>query len=194
MNSPLVHASSQKFLARKKVLALLGAEFEILTPDEQLAFFVKQKAFKLKESIKVYRDRNQTDLALSIAARSIMDFSGTYDVTTPSGEKIGALKREGLSSILRDKWLILNASDQPVGQIEEDSMLFAMLRRFLSNLVPQTFHATMNGQMVAEFKQHFNPFIAKYDIDFSHDTQKQLDQRLGIAAVVLLLAIEGRQQ
>lgn len=193
MNSPLVPTSSRKFLARKKILALMGAEFEILTPDEQLAYFVKQKAFKLKESIKVFRDRNQSDLALTISARSIMDFSGTYDVVTASGEKVGALKREGLSSILRDKWLILNASDQPIGHIEEDSMLFAMLRRFLANLIPQTFHATINGQMVAEFKQHFNPFVAKYDIDFSHDTQGQFDERLGIAAVVLLLAIEGRQ-
>jgi hypothetical protein len=43
------------------------------------------------------------------------------------------------------------------------------------------------------FRQRFNPFIAKIDLDFSMDTQGRLDRRLGIAAAVLLCAIEGRQ-
>lgn len=175
------------------MLALLGAEFEIFRPDETLAFFVKQKAFKLKEAITVFADRGQTQPLLTINARSRIDFSAVYDVATADGQKVGALKREGMKSILRDKWLILDVSDQVIGEIEEENMLFAMLRRFLSNLIPQTFDVRMGGAEVAEFKQHFNPFIAKYDIDFSKDKDKFLDRRLGIAAVVLLLAIEGRQ-
>lgn len=190
----MVVFESDRFLARKKILALLGAEFEIFTPDGNLAFFVKQKAFKLKEAITVFRDSAQTQPVLKIQARSALDFSATYDVSTPEGDKLGALKREGMKSILRDKWLILDANDQMIGEIEEDSMLFAMLRRFLSNLIPQTFDVTVGGSQVAEFKQHFNPFVAKFDIDFSKDAGKALDRRLGVAAVVLLLAIEGRQK
>ena len=56
-----------------------------------------------------------------------------------------------------------------------------------------SFTAHIGEDVVATFSQHFNPFVAKFDVDFSMDTQGKLDRRLGVAAVVLLLAIEGRQ-
>ena len=180
-------------MARKKVFSFLGQQFHIYGPNADLRFYIKQKAFKLREAITVYSDETMTTEVLKIQARSVMDFSGTYDVTTPQGEAIGALKREGLKSILRDKWLVLDASGQTVGTIEEDSAALALVRRFLSNLIPQSFTVTIKGQKAAEYRQHFNPFIAKYDIDFSLDQQDLFDRRLGIASVVLLLAIEGRQ-
>ncbi|MGM0558477.1 MAG: hypothetical protein ACQEVA_18980 [Myxococcota bacterium] len=189
----LARFQGDHFLARKKVFSFLGNKFHIYGPNEDLRFFIKQKAFKLKEDIVVFTDESMTTPVLRIGARSWQDFSGTYDVTTPQGEKVGSLKREGLRSIFKDKWLILDDGDQPVGEIEEDSTFAALMRRFLSNLIPQTFNVRLNGQQVAAFSQHFNPFIAKYDIDFSLDQNQHLDRRLGIAAVVLLLAIEGRQ-
>jgi hypothetical protein len=47
---------------------------------------------------------------------------------------------------------------------------------------------------VADLKQAFNPFSYQLNIDFSMDINKVLDRRLGIAAGVLLAAVEGRQQ
>jgi uncharacterized protein YxjI len=193
MSTALTKFQGDQYLARKKVFSFLGNAFHIFNPNGQLEFYVKQKAFKLKEAITVYTDEAKTNPVLTIQARSVMDFSGTYDVSTVDGQKLGALRRKGLQSILKDQWEILDTGDTPVGTIDEDSMLAAMIRRFLSNLVPQSFTATVNGDKVAVFDQHFNPFVAKYDIDFSMDQNQQLDRRLGIAAVVLLLAIEGRQ-
>jgi hypothetical protein len=43
------------------------------------------------------------------------------------------------------------------------------------------------------FTRNFNPFVSKVNLDYSMDTQGLLDRRLGIAAAVLLLAIEGKQ-
>ncbi len=194
MDQALIPFQSDHYLARKKIFAMLGQQFHIYGPDGSLKFYVKQKAFKLKEAITVFEDEGQTKPVLKIQARSIMDFSGTYDVTDMAGNTLGALKREGLKSMLRDEWTIFDAAGSEIGKIQEDSQLFALLRRFLANLIPQRFDVTINGQLVAEFNQHFNPFVAKFDIDFSKDPQGLLDRRLGIAAVVLLLAIEGRQK
>jgi hypothetical protein len=131
---------------------------------------------------------------LSIQARSIIDFSATYDVTdSRTGERVGALQRKGLKSLLRDEWSLLDAAGQQVGIIEEDSMLMSLLRRFLTNLIPQTFHGSVDGQRVFTFRQRFNPFVLKMELDFSEDSGGRLDRRLGIAAGVLLCAIEGRQ-
>ena len=194
-STALARYEGQNFVARKKVLKIFGGAFYVFEPDEQtLRFYVKQKAFKLKEAITVFTDETMQQELLKIQARQILDISATYDVTTTEGEKVGALRRKGLKSILRDEWEILDADDGVIGKIQEDSVFMALLRRLLSNLIPQTFHLTIDEQSVALFKQRFNPFIAKIDIDFSMDTAGLLDRRLGIAAVVLLLSIEGRQK
>jgi hypothetical protein len=68
-----------------------------------------------------------------------------------------------------------------------------LVRRFLLNLIPQNYDLLVDGRRVADFRQNFNPFSYHLNIDFSEDTQGRVDRRLGIAAAVLIAAIEGRQ-
>jgi uncharacterized protein YxjI len=182
------------YLVRKKVMKLAGGVFHIYDPMGNVAFYTKQKAFKLKEDIRIYTGEDMQVEVLSILARQVIDFSAAYDVVDPlSGGKVGALKRKGMKSMIRDEWLILDAFDNEIGMIQEDSMGLAMIRRFLTNLIPQAFSGTVGGRQVCSFKQNFNPFVTKINLDFSMDTAGTLDRRLGMAAAVLLCAIEGRQ-
>ncbi|GMT97308.1 hypothetical protein KH5H1_14270 [Corallococcus caeni] len=183
-----------RYMIRRKFFKLFGGAFHIYDEAGNVAFYSKMKAFKLKEDLRIYSGEDMQEELITIQARSILDFGATYDVTdAATGERVGALRRKALSSMLRDTWLVLDVDGQEVGRIEEDSMLLALVRRFLTNLIPQTFTGTLGGAQVFSFRQHFNPFIQKIDLDFSMDTQRQLDRRLGIAAAVLLCAIEGRQ-
>ena len=61
------------------------------------------------------------------------------------------------------------------------------------DFIPQKYVGTVRGQPVCEFRQHFNPIIQKITLDFSLDTANLLDRRLGLAAAILLSAIEERQ-
>ena len=185
------------YTLRRKVLTILGAKFHIYDPQGNLALFAKLKAFKLKEDIRIYADEAQTQEVLSIRTKSVFDIAGTYDVhDSVTGETVGALRRKGLKSMFRDEWLILDANGAEIGKILEDSKIKALVRRFIdaaSFLMPQKFHAEMGGQTVATFQQNFNPFVRKIAIDFTQDTSNKLDPRLGLAASVLLCAIEGKQ-
>lgn len=184
-----------RYMIRKKFFKLFGGAFHIYDEAGNVVLYSKMKAFKLKEDLRVFTGEDMQEEVFSIKARNILDISATYDVTdSATGQKLGALRRKGLKSILRDEWLILDANDQEVGTIQEDSMMLALVRRLLSNLVPQTFQGTVGGTPVFTFRQRFNPFIPKIDLDYSLDTSGKLDRRLGIAAAVLLSAIEGRQQ
>ncbi|AOZ93929.1 LURP-one-related family protein [Paenibacillus crassostreae] len=183
------------YLIRKKFFKVLGDAFHIYDAQGNLAFYVKQKAFKLKEDIRIFSSEDMTNEILVIKARSRIDFSATYDVVdSKSNESIGSFRRKGMKSILKDEWIILDNQDREVGLIAEDNMLLALVRRVLVNLVPQTFNGTIGQHNVFTFKQQFNPFIQKIDLDFSMDRNKLLDRRLGIAASVLLGAVEGSQQ
>ena len=185
------------YLLRRKFFKIFGASFHIFDPDGNVVLFSKQKALKIREDIRLYEDESMSREVLRIKTSSIWDIAGTYDVFDPiANETVGALRRKGLKSILKDEWHFVDEHGKEVGRIEEDSALKALARRFVdfaAVLLPQGFHATWGGQPVATFKQQFNPFIQKIAIDFTPDTNNRLDPRLGLAAAVLLCAIEGRQ-
>jgi uncharacterized protein YxjI len=185
----------KRYMIRRKFFKLFGGAFHIYDEADNVVFYSKMKAFKLKEDLRLFTGEDMNEEVISIKARSILDFGATYDVTdSKSGQKVGALRRKALKSIFRDEWAILDVNDQEVGKVVEESLALALVRRFLTNLIPQTFVGTVGESPVFSFKQRFNPFIQKIDLDFSADTQGKLDRRLGIAASVLMCAIEGRQQ
>jgi hypothetical protein len=96
--------------------------------------------------------------------------------------------------MLRDEWQVLDANDNQIGVLFEDSMGMALLRRFLlGSWLPQNYDITLGETRVADLKQNFNLFRYELNLDFSMDPSQQLDRRLGIAAGILLAAVEGRQ-
>jgi uncharacterized protein YxjI len=182
-----------QYLLKRQVFALTG-KFRFYDPSGNLLLFSEQKMFKLREDIRVFSDESKSQEVLMIKARQFIDFSAAYDVVdSATNQKVGALRRKGLASLLRDEWEILDVNDNVIGKLFEDSMGLALVRRFLSNLVPQNYDITMDTDRVADLKQNFNPFTYQLNLDFSMDINKRLDRRLGIAAGILLAAVEGRQ-
>ena len=97
------------FTIRRKVFTIFGAKFHIYNEEGELLGFSKQKAFKLKEDIRIYTDETMTEERTVIKARSMLDISAAYEVVDArTGEAVGVLQRRGLKSMLRD------ASDRPV--------------------------------------------------------------------------------
>jgi len=181
------------YLLKRQVFALTG-KFRFYDPSGNLVMFSQQKMFKLREDIRVYSDESKTQEVLMIQARQIVDFSAAYDVVdSATGQKVGAMRRKGLASLLRDEWEVLDVNDNVIGKLFEDSMQLALLRRFLSGLIPQNYDITFGENRVADLRQNFNPFSYHLNIDFSMDTARMLDHRIGIAAGILLAVVEGRQ-
>jgi uncharacterized protein YxjI len=185
-----------QYWVRRKVWSLFGGHFYIYDQQNQLIGYSKQKAFKLKEDIRIFSDESMTHELISIQARKALDISAAYDVVdAPTQEKVGVLKRKGLkSAFIRDEWTIMDANETPVGLIHEDSTLMALIRRHITNLVPQSFEVLLGNEQIGRVKQNFNFFAPKMHCDFSNDLSRRLDRRLALSAVILLMAIEGRQQ
>ena len=182
------------YLLKRQAIALTG-KFRVYDPMGNLVMFSEQKMFRLREDIRVYSDENKSQEVLSIKARQILDFSAAYDVVdTALNQKVGVLRRKGLRSLLRDEWEVLDANDNLIGNLFEDSIGLALLRRFvLGSWLPQNYDLTAGGTRVADLKQNFNLFRYELNLDFSMDISHQLDRRVGIAAGILLAAIEGKQ-
>ena len=182
------------YLLKRQAIALTG-KFRFYDPAGRLVMFSEQKMFRLREDIRVYDSEDKSREVLSVKARQIMDFSASYDVVdTELNQKVGVLRRKGLRSILRDEWEVLDANDQLIGQLFEDSVGMALLRRLvLGSWLPQNYDMAVGGTRVADLKQNFNLFRYELNLDFSMDTTNRLDRRVGIAAGILLAAVEGKQ-
>jgi uncharacterized protein YxjI len=182
-----------QFIARAKVFDI-APKFHFYDMQGNKIAFLKRKLFKLKEDIRLYADDSATRELLLIKARSILDFGATYDVTdATTQQKIGALRRKALKSMLRDEWEILDAAEAVIGRIREDHMVLALLRRFGLNFIPQEYEFEVGGALAGTAKQGWNPFVLRMHIDLTADSLRRLDRRLAAAAIVLLLAVEGRQ-
>ena len=183
-----------RYLLKRQAIALTG-KFRFYDPMGTQVMFSEQKMFRLREDIRVYSDESKTQEVLSIKARQIIDFSASYDVVdTGLNQKVGALRRKGLRSLLRDEWEVLDANDRVVGLLFEDSIGLALLRRLvLGSWLPQNYDITFGETRVGDLRQNFNLFRYELNLDFSMDVSHMLDRRLGIAAGILLAAVEGKE-
>lgn len=111
--------AGQQFLIKKKFLKLLGDDFKVFNSEQKHILFAHLKTFKWKEDITQYIDVSKTEPVLNIKARQIIDFSAAYDFfDAKTGQKIGAVKRKGWKSMLRDEWIIMDSNDH---EIEKNS-------------------------------------------------------------------------
>ena len=80
------------YVARRNFFNFLGITCRILDKAGGLLFFIKMKAFKLREDITIFRDAARTQPLINIKARQILDISGG------DGSSIDALGIEVASS------------------------------------------------------------------------------------------------
>ena len=187
---------ADSYMVRQKVWKILGEEFHIYSDDsmQQLIGYSKQKALTLKEDIRVYSDEQKSTELICIKARSIIDLGAGYDITdSQTGEAVCSFKREGLKSMFKDSWKVMDSSGNQIGTISEDSGVLALIRRFApggSLLIPQEFVLSMGASSI-EFTQKMNPFVHKMNV--TKIQSSGIDPRVVLAATMLLIAIEGRQ-
>lgn len=180
---------------KRSLLKLIGAQFHIHAAGTQQELYLAiQKGFKLKEDIRISANGQEV---IGIFARQIIDFSAAYDIvdlTQPQPMRIGVLKRKGWkSSFVRDEWVVFDGNEVQIGELHEDSVMLGLVRRFLSNLVPQNYDLMIGDVKAVDLRQNFNPFSYHLNIDFLLP-EAQFDRRIGLAAAVLIAAIEGKQR
>lgn len=113
-----------------KILAL-APQISVRDANEREILYVQQKLFKLKESIQVYSDRSKSDLVYQIDADRVIDFNAKYTFTDPSGQALGAVRREGVRSLFKARYGVADAGGREEMAIEEGNAWI----KFLDGLV-----------------------------------------------------------
>ena len=178
--------SHSTYVIKRPFLSFLGRTFRVFAPTGALAMFVKHPMMKLREEFSVFADETEREPLLRIKTREIIAINPTTDVfDAVSGEKIGTIRLRGLKSMLKDTWDLLDANDQPIGLMSEDS---ALLHR-LFPIIPGKWHVELGGSEVMRVEQLFRFFTKEFAVDLS-PSQGRLDPRFGAACALLALMRE----
>jgi hypothetical protein len=100
-----------------KILAI-ARQLSVTDATGRLVFYVKQKAFKLKESVTIFADLEQTLPLYTINADRVLDFSASYHLTDRYGAPIGIVRRQGMRSVWKAHYEIVDG-DVPALTIQE---------------------------------------------------------------------------
>ena len=85
---------------RFKIVAI-APQISVTDASGALLLYVRQRAFKLKESVTVFRDAAQTHPVYRIAADRVLDISAQYRIDDANGSPLGVLRRRGMRSLWR---------------------------------------------------------------------------------------------
>jgi uncharacterized protein YxjI len=88
--------------------------------------YVKQKLFKLKEAINVFADQAQTSQLYTIKADRVIDFSARYNFTNHQGLNLGAVKRQGMRSLWKASYDVMEG-DSILFHIQEENALVKVM-------------------------------------------------------------------
>lgn len=192
-------APGERWTIRNRIVQFTGQSLDVFDAQGNTVAFCRQKAFRLREDIRLYTDSTRTEELLIMRARTIIDFSVTYDITLPDATVLGSLRRKGMRSLIRNNWIVYTPDEdpQPIGELIEDSTSAAVMRRFIplyELFAPKRLHLNdTQGTPIATFRTHHNPFVHRLGISI-HRQHPLLDDFVILAAGCLFMTIDGRQR
>lgn len=183
MNYPL-------FINFKKIA--IAPQFKVTDANGDMVCYVRQKLFKLKEDIKVYKERERQNLLYSIRADRIIDFSAKYTFYDSHDVPFGAIKRKGMKSLWRAQYLIDGENNQ-VLELKEESVLIRFLDRYVGWLCGSFFfHPVYNitradGTPLMRVKKMPSLFEAKFKIELLTPMSEIEEMRILLGSMMMLL-------
>jgi uncharacterized protein YxjI len=181
----------------------LSPQISVTDAAGRLLFYVKQKAFKLKEAVTVFADAEQTQPLYTINADRVLDFSARYHINETSGFSLGTLQRKGRRSIWSAHYEIVRGGGT-VMQIREENpwvkvgdALFGeipvvgIFSGYVFNPAYIVSRAD-NGAPMMRVKKEAAFLEGSYSITRTGELSEN-DERLAVLSVLMMVLLEKRR-
>src|ERR1700736_6597382 len=86
----------------------IGNQVTVTDATGTLLYYVKQKAFTLKDKITIFADAEQTRPLYFINADKVIVSSARFHIAEPNGASLGSVKRQARKSLRRVHYDILH--------------------------------------------------------------------------------------
>ena len=184
-----------------KVLALTP-QISVTDASGRLVFYVKLKMFKLKELVTVFSDQQQTLPLYRINADRVIDFSARYHFTDVNGTNLGSVKREGVKSLWKAHYNILDG-DAVVMTIREEKpwvkVLDGLIRQIpiiglISGFIlhPVYLVSRTDGLVVMRLEKQPSFFESKFAIRKDTELDERGELRVLLSLIMMILLERAR--
>lgn len=189
----------------------LQLSFEILSVAKRLSvidaagnlsFFVKQKMFKLKESVTVFADVDQRLPLYELKADRVIDISPSYHLKDTRGTHLGTVTRKGMKSLWRARYDIVNGSSRALTIQESnpwtkvfDSLfceipILGMFSGYVFH--PEYLVAREDGTSVMRVKKEPAFFQGKFSIEKLAAVSEEEETRI-LLSLIMMVLLERRR-
>jgi uncharacterized protein YxjI len=184
-----------------KILAL-ARQLSVTDSTGRLVFYVKQKAFKLKESVTIFADEGQTQPLYTMGADRVFDFSARYHFTDQRGTALGSVKRQGMKSLWKARYDIMDG-EQPVMAIQEANPWIKVFDSLLGELpivgmfTGYFFHPSYNvlrpdGTPIMTLTKEAAFFEGKFRVDKMAEMTEAEETRALLSLIMMVLLERSR--
>lgn len=185
-----------------KIIAL-APQISVTDSSGNLVYYVKQKAFKLKEEITIFADAQQSQAVYKINADRVLDFSARYHFTDLSGISLGSVKREGMKSLWKSHYNISDGEGSTMTIREENPWvkvldgLFSnipILGMFSGYVLHPAYVATRTSDGVVVMRLEKQPafFESKFLIKKQAELEESEEMRLLLSLIMMILLERAR--
>lgn len=185
-----------------KIVAV-SPQISVTDATGRLVFYVKQKAFKLKEAVTVFADQEQTRPLYRIAADRVLDISAQYHFEDAAGNHLGMLQRRGMRSLWKAHYEV-HRGGGPILSIREENPWVKVLDGLLGEIpvigmfTGYLFHPAYRVSRAADdapvLRAEKQPAFweGRYTIERLGELSEN-DQTLATLSVLMMLLLERRR-
>lgn len=183
-----------------KILAV-SPQVTVSDASGALVLYVKQKAFRLKEDVTVYADRERTQPLYALRADRVIDFNASYHIVDAEGEPVGIIRREGMRSLWKSRYDVLDADGRHLFDIQEDDPWIKVLDAtagqlpVLNWLTGYLFHPSYtvsrpDGTPVFHLVKQPAFWEGKFRLDLLEEALTPEDEVRGVLSLLMMILLE----
>ncbi len=178
-----------------KIIAF-NPQVRITDASGNLVMYVKQKALALKEDVRVFTDEAQQQLLYQIKADRRIDFSARYTITAADGRVVGVLQREGMRSLWKATYNVLDGMGNQIGLIHEENPWMKVLDGLLSEIpfvgmfINPAYLVDVRGTTGLYLKKEPSFLERKFTIEQRGPVGEEEEEVL-LASIIMMMMLEG---
>jgi hypothetical protein len=167
-------------------------------------FYVKQKLFKLKENIEIFRDSNMSEPLGAIKADKVLDYSPTYTFYDRNDQVLGSIKRNGTRSLWSASYTLTMANIPPLNIREAnpwvkvaDGILgeIPILGLFMGYMLhPKYLVESGNKQLMAELEKKPAFLEGLFTLTPTRNFNVDEKHHFVFSALIMMVALMERQR
>jgi len=117
-------------------ITTVSNDFTATDASGKTIFFVREKLFKLRDHINVYRDESKKEILYDLVSNKIIDFQQTFTITNAQKQIVGKVRKKTVRSVIKATYHLQDAEGNHIYTIKERNASVRILDFIFDELVP----------------------------------------------------------